>query len=146
MNCTSVEINGRVYKQHPRPTKKSEFVFNDMFFETPEEVMVAEMLYHMDIRFMHHVNFIFYKQPQDEQPIIWCPDFVLASPCQWQGPPYNGAVTVGIEVKRTKISGKFATIANALERELDLRILLLNRAQLEPFYEERKLPMLKLAS
>lgn len=145
MNCTSVEINGKMYKVHSSGGRKTDYEFQGAYFEAPEEVILARLLHEMGLRYMHHVKFIFRKNPEDKQPAIWCPDFVVERPFKWKGEPYNGAIAVGIEVKRNDIGGKPATLSAALQREHGIRVLLLNRAHLDGFTENGGLPIEVLA-
>jgi hypothetical protein len=141
MNCNSVVINRIVFKLHPPGNHKTDYVYNGQYFETPEEQMTAEILTCMGIRFMHHVNFVFYKKPNDRQPVIWCPDFVLEQPFLWQGAPHNGAVLVGMELKRSKLGGRPKILSHALLRAHNINIILLNNEQLLPYYDRKELPL-----
>lgn len=102
---------------------------------------MAEMLDNNGIRFLHHVNFVFYPRDNEKHPTIWCPDFVFAEPCLWTGPkesvesPFdNGLLTVGFEVKRTHLKGEPRRRSRILYEELHIPIFLISRSPLNSYF------------
>ncbi|MCH7492201.1 hypothetical protein IID19_01235 [Patescibacteria group bacterium] len=147
LNGSSITINGTVYYQHPRGRKKTDYCYGNQYFETEEEVLIAEMLGNMNISFIHHVNFIFNLREGDQHSVIWCPDFVFAKPWRWVGDICNGSVIMGLEVKRSCIRGKPRSRSKSLLRELGIPILLVARSHVEPYYiNSCRLPLKPLKS
>jgi len=148
MNSNNVVINGQRYHQHPNGNKITIFGFGGIFYETEEEMFVAEMLTNMGIHFLHHVNFVFYLKEDDRQSKIWCPDFVFEKPFRWDGPFGYGSVTdgcviVGLEVKRVHTNGKPRALSRALLERCGIPIMLITRDQILPYYQNGKtLPLL----
>lgn len=150
MNSNNVVINGQKFYQHPNGNRRTDFCFEDRYYETEEEMFIAEMLTKMGTRFLHHVNFIFYLKEGDRQPTLWCPDFVFEKPFRWDGSlgygsAINGSVIVGFEVKRVHTNGKPRALSRALLEKCGIPIMLITRAQILPYYQNGKtLPLVPL--
>ena len=142
MNSHSVVINGHTYYQQNRGNKSTAYMCNGQYFETIEELWIAEMLTLMGVKFMHHVNFVFRLDNHSQMERIWCPDFVFAEPYRWVGKTCNGSVIVGLEAKRSHVRGKSRLQSRALLQARGIPILLVNRGDLEPYYQtSMKLPL-----
>ena len=147
MNERSVVINGKEYYRHRRGRKKPKYCLGEKYFETEEELFIAEMLEYMGIRYLHHVNFEFHirkgKSKNIGQRVLWCPDFILDAPYRWVGETCNGSVIVGIEAKRGHIKGRPIGRSIALLKDLGIPILLVARRDIEPYYQNGKVLPLK---
>jgi len=122
--------------------RKNSFFFDGRYYDTEEELLVAEMLTNMGINFFHHIVFEFFANKGDSQPVIWCPDFVLEAPFRWVGKICNGSVIVGLEVKKSHIKGKPRSKSKRLLQTLGIPILLIARANVVPYYEkDMRLPL-----
>jgi hypothetical protein len=126
---------------------KTLYRFHGYFFETEEELMIARMLWEMDIPFLHHVQFVFPFSPAKSRETIWCPDFLLGYPFRWIGKePCNGSVIVGIEIKKQYIDTVQMDKSIALCQSLGIPIVIVTRAQIAPYVEQGELPLLRIAS
>ncbi len=139
----SVIINGIEYYQHKTGNKKTNFAYDGVYYETREELMIAQMLCWMKISFLHHVNFSFPLYPDDEKEAIWCPDFILECPFRWVGEVCKGSVIVGIEAKHRRTIGRPRRKSKALLREFGIPIILLNLKDIKPYFNKKcmKLPL-----
>lgn len=94
----------------------------------------------MKIRFLHHVTFEV-DLPQCKEPKIWRPDFVFERPYVWVDDHKPGTVISGIEVKHKKMNGSPQTLSDALKKQSGIRILVINRSILKPWFEAGLLPI-----
>jgi len=94
----------------------------------------------MKIPFVHHATFEV-SVPYSAQPRLWRPDFVFGKSFVWQDYYKPGMVISGIEVKRTKIKGGPQTFSDALKEQHGIRIIVISRQILLPWFEAGLLPL-----
>jgi hypothetical protein len=133
-------INGKIFPEYVSRNTADSLYYRGHYYESQEELWIAKLLRKMKVPFLHHVTFEV-RVPFSHQPRLWRPDFVLWSPYVWQDYFKSGTVIYRIEVKRTKITGKPQTLSDALKDQHGIRIIVISREILLPWFEAGVLPL-----
>jgi hypothetical protein len=135
-----VVINGKFYPVHVSRNTPDALYYRGRYYETKEELWIAKLLRKMKIPFVHHATFEV-RIPGCKNPRLWRPDFLFGKPYVWQDYYKPDTVIFGIEVKRTKIKGKPQTLSDALKEQHGIRIIVISREILLPWFEAGVLPL-----
>jgi|GEM_PF-6416396 len=67
--------------------------------------------------------------------------FLAFKPYVWEGYRSPGTVIFGMELKKSKIKGKIQTLSDAVYEQYGIRIFIVNRDMLKPWFEAGILPI-----
>lgn len=133
-------INGQRHRAIRSRNTPVSVYYRGQYFETEEELWMAKLLRKMKIVFLHHVS-LELTLPDQPHPRLWRPDFIFERPVRWVDDHAEGAIIFGIEVKKTKMGGKPQTLSDAAFSQYGIRILVINRKILKPWFEAGLLPV-----
>jgi len=126
-------------------TKKSKYTLNGFALETYEEYVIANLLVAMGIRFFHHLQIEFPIIPNSSQHLLWCPDFIFATPFRWVGSECNGSVIIGIEAKKVHFKGKPMWKSRVLCDYYGVPVIIINGYHLPEYQEKGRMPLKKVS-
>jgi len=135
-----VLINGKTFPVYKSRNTAISVYYRGQYYETEEELWIAKLLRKMKIAFVHHVTFEVRLSHRDQSK-LWRPDFVFEKPFIWEDYYKTGTLISGIEVKRTKIKGGPQTMSDAVKEQYGIRILVISREILRPWFEAGLLPL-----
>lgn len=133
-----LELAGSKFTMHHSVTEPQAFLCAGIPLETEEEVFLAELLFIMEVQFLHHVRF-----PVDGRNVS--PDFVFGQFFLWnggRGDPYNGRIILGIEAKRSDSNrGKYQAVYKRLATVHNVPVLILTRDEIIKWRTRGRLPI-----
>ncbi len=130
-------VNGKVFPVHKGAHKlQTPFVYDGKDYKTQEEFWLANLLTMQGVPFFYErINF-----PG------WVPDFVFRNPYRWHGQPYPGSRIWGIELKwLSPLRPEWIKRSIVLWQEHRIPILVLSRADLEPYFTNGHLPIERIS-